>query len=119
MKKNKGGRPTLYHPEYCDLVIQFMKEGRSKKAVAAILEVHIDTIYEWEKVHPEFSDALKKAVGFSEAWWEEEGRTNLKNKEFNATLWYMNMKNRFKWSDKVETHSTHVIKQEDALKELE
>jgi hypothetical protein len=38
----------------------------------------------------------------SEAWWEEEARRSLHDKEFQTALWFINMKNRFRWSDKTE-----------------
>lgn len=91
------GRPSKYKPEYCEKVISLMEEGASMIEVAYELRVHIDTLYEWQKVHPDFSDAIKKAQHFSEGWWTREGRLNLKTKDFNSGLWFMNMKNRFKW----------------------
>jgi transposase len=114
----KAGRPTKYDPVFCEQIIELMRAGYSILEVAYQLEVHKDTIYEWEKVHSEFSDALKKARDYSEGWWLLQGRNNLNNKEFNSTLWYMNMKNRHKWSDKVDNTHT-VINHEDALKALE
>ncbi|GAG06123.1 unnamed protein product, partial [marine sediment metagenome] len=31
------------------------------------------------------------------------GRKALRDKQFNQALWYMNMKNRYSWSEKTET----------------
>jgi len=100
--KHAGGRPTKYSPEMIDECIRLMREGASITEIAYELNVAKDTIYEWKKVHPEFSDAIKKGVDFSEGWWMKEGRINIQNKEFNSTLFYMNMKNRFGWADKQE-----------------
>jgi hypothetical protein len=36
-----------------------MSEGRSLEGCAALLGVHPDTLTEWQKVHPEFSGAVR------------------------------------------------------------
>jgi len=97
-----GGRPSKYKPEYCNTVVELMSEGASKTEVAAYIGVVKSTIYEWEKNHDEFSNAIKKGEELSEAWWERHGRMQLENPKFNHVLWYMNMKNRFGWRDKQE-----------------
>jgi DNA-binding XRE family transcriptional regulator len=56
-----GGRPTLYDPSYCQIAIDFMAQGYSQTALAGHLSISKDTLYEWMKVHPEFSDAIKIA----------------------------------------------------------
>lgn len=95
-----AGRPSEYRQEYCQLAIDLMTEGASITEVAAEIGVMKQTVYNWMDAHPEFLDAIKEGVDRSEAWWEKQGRSNLKTKEFQAALWYMNMKNRFKWADK-------------------
>lgn len=49
---------------------------------------------------PEFLQTVKACGVHCRQWWEKNGRENLKDKDFSATLWYMNMKNRFGWRDK-------------------
>lgn len=61
-----------------------------------------DLFYRLIEEEEDFSRTIKSGRALSELWWQSNGRVNLKDKDFNATLWYMNMKNRFKWSDKQE-----------------
>ncbi|MCH7499419.1 MAG: hypothetical protein IH886_05335 [Nitrospinae bacterium] len=104
--KGPGGRPSKYRPEMCDQVIELMGDGASLVEVAAKLGICKDTLHEWKKTNVEFSDSIKRGVQLSAAWWEEKGRTNLENKDFSYTGWYMNMKNRFGWKDKHENQIT-------------
>lgn len=117
----KVGRPTKYDPAMCDKAIELMSEGCSQCEVAASLGIHWDTLIEWKKSNPEFSEAIKKGIKLCEAWWEREARIALRDKDFNATLWYMNMKNRFGWRDKhdIESHGsvTVNVNQLDAVME--
>lgn len=100
------GRPTKYLPEFCDKVIEVMAKGYSKEAVAGHLGIHKDTLYQWEKAHGDFSDALKTGLELSRMFWEKTAIDNLvyspKGKKADAVLWIFNMKNRFNWTDKKE-----------------
>jgi hypothetical protein len=79
-----------------------MAEGASITECAAEIRVSKQTIYNWAEEHPEFLDSLNEGRALCEAWWERQGRENLKDKDFNHVLWYMNMKNRHGWRDKHE-----------------
>jgi hypothetical protein len=58
--KRPDGRPSLYKPEYVDDVEVFCREGAIDQDIANHYGVHVDTIYEWKKVYPEFSEAIKR-----------------------------------------------------------
>jgi len=107
-----GGRPTKYDPVFCERVIEYGKEGMSKVEMACNLEISRDSFDEYEKVHKEFSEAVKEAISYSQAWWEKKGRNAVFNSaNFNATAYTFNMKNRFKndWSDRVITEHAGAV----------
>lgn len=104
-EKPKTGRPSSYRPEYCQKLIEHMSKGYSFDSFAAIADVNPDTLYEWAKVHPEFSETKKKAFARSLLFWEQQGISGLwtsKEESFNTALWIFNMKNRHKWTDRVD-----------------
>lgn len=69
----------------------------------------------WLQDETEFSQTIKQGRLLSQVWWEKKGRKHIMDettlalkdgkpviKKLNTVLWYMNMKNRFGWKDKVE-----------------
>jgi hypothetical protein len=57
-----GGRPTLYKPEYCQKLVEHLAEGYLYESFAALVDVHWDTLYDWEARHPEFLEAKKRGM---------------------------------------------------------
>jgi len=119
-----AGRPTSYDPKFCEMLIEHMAKGYSFESFGSVTDTCKDTLYEWVKVHPQFSDAKKRATEKSRYWWESQGIDNILNKKqmtkdwegntvlvetsLNAAAWIFNMKNRFKeeWRDKQEIETT-------------
>src|SRR5690348_4908061 len=55
-----AGRPTKYDPSYHPkTAIKLALTGFTNDQMADFFEVNVDTIHEWRKKHPEFSDAIK------------------------------------------------------------
>lgn len=103
-----AGRPTKYKKEFCQIAIDEMAKGFSKEAVAGILGIAKDTLYNWIKKHKEFSDAIKKGEALSLLQWEKIGMAGTlgKTQNFSAASWIFNMKNRHGWKDKQEHEHT-------------
>lgn len=96
---------SKYDPEkMIPRLLELMSGGASIVEVCANLGISRPTFYAWldDEGKKEFKEAFEAGELLSQAWWEREGRIALRDREFNSSLWYMNMKNRFNWADKQE-----------------
>jgi len=114
-KKSNAGRPTegieSLPDNWFDDILNLYKEGASDVEIKALIwewrnSYSNDLWDRWMKDEPQFSETIKIGRQLSAAWWANQGRTNLTNKDFSFTGWYMNMKNRFGWRDKTEINQT-------------
>lgn len=123
-KQNKVGRPTtpLDLPKgWQDDVLHLYSEGGSDVEIKAMIwrwrkRFSNDLWDRWMRDEPEFSETIKMGRMLAECWWNENGRTNLKDRDFNYTGWYMQMKNRYGWADKSEQKSEVTVKDFDITK---
>lgn len=106
--KRPVGRPTKYKSEYCERIIELGKQGYSYAEIAADLEVDKASLYDWAAAHEDFSTALRAAKTYEQAWFEREARSNMKNRDFNANLWYRSAASRFRddYTERKETQVT-------------
>jgi len=94
------GRPSKYKPDYCNEVVLHMEQGFSFDSFAGRIGVSRDTLYEWLKVYPEFSDKVAIAQAKCLLKWEQLGLAGMlgKVKGFNGGVYAFNMTNRFRWT---------------------
>lgn len=108
------GRPTAYKKKYCQLLIDHMKQGLSFESFGGVAEVSKQTLYDWMQKHGEFLDARRKGDTLSLLQWEKMGIAGMtaKIKFFNGHIWALNMKARFRWSDRMEIEQNSRVKVE-------
>ena len=101
---------TSLPDKWYDSILDLYKVGASDVEIKALIytwrgSFSNDLWNRWINEEEQFSETIKTGKIISEAWWSKNGRTNLENKDFNFTGWYMNMKNRFGWTDRVDSTS--------------
>jgi hypothetical protein len=101
LKVRGAGAPTKYTDDMPDIVLLLMYQGATKAMLARTLQVDISTITEWQKdpTKPEFGAARRLGRDWAKGWMEEQALDNLKNPNFNAVLWSMQMRNRYGYSE--------------------
>jgi len=103
LEKEKVDRYRFkYKPEYCNLVRELMRVGKTKIEVARDLDIGYSTFLKWEKEEIEFRMAVIDGHFLCMAWWLKMARQNLKSRtgeRFNTSLYMFMMKNLFKFVD--------------------
>lgn len=114
------GRPTDYSPDVLvkaeDYLQQAIPENMAIPTVeglALLLNVNRDTLYEWAKVHSEFSDTLAKLKNLQKQHLTMTGIFG--GKEVNATIIALLLKVNH---DMVETSKTDVTSKGEQLEGL-
>jgi hypothetical protein len=59
-KKNLGGRPSKYKPEYPEQAYKLALEGFTDKKIGEFFKVDERTVNNWKDKHPEFFLSLKR-----------------------------------------------------------
>lgn len=95
-----AGRPTKYKPEYCEAIVESLRQGNSLLQFAVSIGVVKSTLQEWKAEHPEFSAAYTRAVAVGEAHWEGRLQDMMCDSKVNAPLVKLYFANRFGWHDK-------------------
>lgn len=142
--KNPVGRPTKFENEKTlELVYKLALLGCNDEEIADILNIHFDTLYEWKKVYPQFSEALTRGREIADAeiansmyerakgWRHKLEKPMTINGELKmveveeafppdtkaATIWLTNRHGK-KWRDKQEQEVKMTHSFEDQIKEL-
>jgi len=102
---SKMGRPPDYNPEYCDMLIEHMGKGYSFASFAGRIKCNQDTLYEWKKKYPDFSEAHKQGLSANLLFWESNGIIISVKGKGNFSAWRYNMANRHGWRDSIEVSS--------------
>ena len=106
-KKNLDILPDNWKDEILALYAEGASDVEVKVQIHKWLGRFSDNLWNrWMEEEEDFWITIKRGRMLSQGWWEKLGRKNLQNKDFNATLWYMNMKNRFGWADSQKVDHT-------------
>jgi len=109
------GRPTGYRPEYCQMVIEHMRQGHSLTSFAGSIEVSKDAVYDWIRTHAEFSHAVARARSCRVTALEAKLLRSKKGAETTAAIFALKNAAPEEWRDVRHTEHNHTLAKVERL----
>ena len=129
------GRPSKYKSEYCDKLIEHMRNGKSFESFGAVAHATEETLNNWCRKHPDFLRAKELGKVYEREWWENTLRLGAQGQmppiqkrtveydadgnvvksfltqepgKYNSASVHFSLKNKFpkQWRDKTELEVT-------------
>jgi hypothetical protein len=94
-KPTKSRAKYHYKPEMCEQIIELGKQGASQKAMFSSIGISSSAAQRFKKDHPDFAEALDRAVTESQAYYERLMLANIGNKNFNSRLVELILRGQF------------------------
>jgi hypothetical protein len=107
----KVGRKTLYKPEYCKQVVDWMSKGFTMTAAAGKMGFYYDLFVDWQNRHPEFRQAINRGRAARLAKLEDELMHYGANKDMGkvtARIFALKCAQTTEWRERVEDQPVNV-----------
>jgi hypothetical protein len=102
-----GGAPSKITKKWCNekakTLESLWENGACLAEVCKDLGICFDSYQKACRISDKFNEASKIGKISSEVWWTRLGQAGAIGKQdVSPAIWIFNMKNRFKWKDKIE-----------------
>ena len=119
MATNPPHRPTVYKDDYCDMVTEWLAEGKTLADFADSIGVHRVTLWDWTKAHTDFGNAVKKGREIaSNIHAEKYLLANIENQNLNNVVAVHYFRNVLKLKTRDDPDNSATDKLADALKSV-
>lgn len=90
---------SKFKTKFCSMLMEHMRDGLSYASFAGVAGVCRDTLYEWEKLHPDWASTKKLAWELCRLYWDKKARDCPGKDMFSIGK---NLENRFpdQWGSK-------------------
>lgn len=96
------GRPSKYTPERVLAILDTLEEGNTLKTSALVNGITRETLNEWRKAYPDFSDAVERAQAHAERFYQRHVR-GAAYTDWNAAKFWLTHRNGDDWRPPKET----------------
>ncbi len=95
-------RPKKYTPETVEAIITALTGGNTLSNAACLAGIHYDTLNDWRKRYPAFSDAVEQAEAEAERLYVEDIGHAARRGNWQAAAWWLERRRSGAWRKPAE-----------------